>query len=61
MRNYFDSILKAIGEDMNPKERLALFKEQVSELSIKRYSQEEYVDAINAIYNQIHKDENNER
>ena len=30
MRNYFDSILKAIGEDMNPKERLALFKEQVS-------------------------------
>tara|TARA_Y100000741_G_C17927150_1_gene426116 strand:- start:260 stop:520 length:261 start_codon:yes stop_codon:yes gene_type:complete len=61
MRNYFDSILKAIGEDMNPKERLALFKELVSELSIKRYSQEEYVDAINAIYNQIHKDENNER
>ena len=61
MRDYFDSILKAIGEPMNPKEKLALFKQQVSELSITRFTQEEYVDAINAIYNKIFIDKNYER
>jgi hypothetical protein len=61
MRDYFDSILKAMGEDMNKKEKLALFKELVSEINIKRYSQAEYVDVINAIYNDIYKKKNNER
>ena len=55
MRDYFDSILKAMGEDMNKKEKLALFKELVSEINIKRYSQAEYVDVVNAIYNDIYK------
>ena len=54
---YFDNILKAIGEDMNPKEKVKLFKEMVSEVNIKRYSQEEYVDVINAIYENIYKKE----
>tara|TARA_B100001057_G_C22859775_1_gene954027 strand:- start:823 stop:1071 length:249 start_codon:yes stop_codon:yes gene_type:complete len=57
MRDYFDNILKAIGEDMNPKEKVKLFKEMVSEVNIKRYSQEEYVDVINAIYENIYKKE----
>ena len=61
MRDYFDSILKAMGEDMNKKEKLALFKELVSEINIKRYSQAEYVDVINAIYNDIYKKKKNER
>mgnify|MGYP003119950149 CR=1 FL=1 len=61
MRDYFDSILKAMGEDMNKKEKLALFKELVSEINIKRYSQAEYVDVVNAIYNDIYKKKNNER
>ena len=51
MRDYFDSILKAMEKDMNKKEKLALFKELVSEINIKRYSQAEYVDVVNAIYN----------
>ena len=58
MRDYFDSILKAMGEDMNKKEKLALFKELVSEINIKRYSQAEYVDVVNAIYNDIYKKKN---
>ena len=57
MRNYFDDILKTLGENMNPKEKLKLFKEMVSELNIKRYSQEEYIDAINAIYENIYEKE----
>lgn len=54
MRDYFDNILKAIGEDMNPKEQLKLFVEMISEVNIKRYSQEEYVDVINAIYKEVY-------
>tara|TARA_R100001460_G_scaffold41877_5_gene77837 strand:- start:2334 stop:2594 length:261 start_codon:yes stop_codon:yes gene_type:complete len=60
MRDYFDSILKAMGEDMNNKDKLALFKQLVSEISIKRYSQEEYVDVINAIYKEIYKEKTND-
>jgi len=57
MRNYFDDILRTLGEDMNPKEKLKLFKEMVSEVNIQRFSQEEYVDVINAIYETIYKKE----
>tara|TARA_R100001440_G_scaffold36955_1_gene56125 strand:+ start:9568 stop:9822 length:255 start_codon:yes stop_codon:yes gene_type:complete len=58
MRDYFDSILQAMGEDMNKKDKLALFKQLVSEINIKRFSQAEYVDVINAIYKQIYKEKN---
>lgn len=57
MRDYFDNILRTLGEDMTPNQKLKLFKEMVSEVSIKRYSQEEYVDVINAIYETIYKKE----
>lgn len=36
-----------------------LFKRLVSEISIKRYSQEEYVDIINAIYEGVYEKETN--
>ena len=36
-----------------------LFKQLVSEISIKRYSQEEYVDVINAIYEGVYEKKTN--
>ena len=57
MRDYFDNILKAIGEDMNPTEKVKAFKERISKVNVKLYSQEEYVDIINAIYETIYKKE----
>ena len=35
------------------------FKQLVSEISIKRYSQEEYVDIINAIYEGVYEKKTN--
>lgn len=57
MRDYFDNILKVIGEDMNPTEKVKAFKERLSKVNVKLYSQEEYVDIINAIYETIYKKE----
>ena len=57
MRDYFDNILKVIGEDMNPTEKVKAFKERISKVNVKLYSQEEYVDIINAIYETIYKKE----
>ena len=54
MRDYFDNILKVIGEDMNPTEKVKAFKERLSKVNVKLYSQEEYVDIINAIYEEIY-------
>lgn len=39
---------------MNNKEKLELFKKMISEVSIKRYSQIEFVDIVNAIYKEIY-------
>lgn len=37
-------------------EKLRLFKQLVSEISIKRYTQEEYVEIVEAIYEEIFDD-----
>jgi transcriptional regulator len=37
-------------------EKVTLFKQLVSEISIKRYSQEEFVEIVEAIYKEIFND-----
>lgn len=51
VNNRFDLLKKAYSTKLRQR---ATFKQLVSEISINKYSQEEYVDVINAIYEGVY-------
>ena len=56
VNNRFDLLKKAYSTKLRQR---ATFKQLVSEISINKYSQQEYVDIVNAIYEGVYEKKTN--